>query len=1227
MADIRDKVYSIFEIYTRSKRARGENDAADRTRLILPHLRQVIGESQVDYLYVDEVQDNLMIDIHLLRALAKNVENIYWSGDSAQTVVAGSAFRINDLKAFTYRDQVGSGPSAHRKAPAQFTTFELNVNFRSLSGIVSFAGYVVQTIHNLFPESIDPMEPEKAKHYGDPPILFTDVRDEVGYFEKFLLGSSTSNRVVFGAQQAILVRDAETAEQLDARLQGLCNVLPIMDSKGLEFDDVLIYNFFSQSAAPATAWTHVMGTARGNQAPPPVLCSELKLLYVAATRARRRCWIWESDTAVSPLKTQWINRGLVKVERASQMIGRLATTSNKAEWVSKGREYFSHRLYKLAAACFRQADQLNEAKLSTAYHLMTRAKLKRLRGDNPAVRIELIVAASELEECAQIPGIGNKTNIYYHAATCYESARELIRASVAYIQAGRHTHGVQILFDARDFNNGATALVYNRKHLDKDFFESSREQARAYFFSRRDQLGPLFDSVEDKINYARNRNLKVQLKHILQEHQHYDELAIEYLEEDDLEQGVENYVMAYRHHRTDASIERAVTLTLEYVESVMLLEGVYRKAAHNLAKSLIRKVQPFASKTDSESCRTVDLFYVYLCLNQVNLDMLQAWNQDEPSLRQPRNVLACYFAIKDNYWLQDDSVEVVLGYLKAWDSFMSDIDKIVTHHNPSSLKLAQTLLGFSPDSSRLIIQGSAFIVSENSLIHRHAKKIYEDGEDDLVGSAINAIIRDELPKRRYALLDSLHTAALASSWAMPRRYSSSPLAVTLRQNSHLLVTSSDWSMPKLRVVCKILDVLDVSTSRGMKKFSDLAVIDQLWLQRIFGIVCSATGEVQSFSALSNVADADHMAKCLRDWLQRDLGQLITQQLSDTSITHALLHMLTRSGVHHELLRPTGLSHVSIVLDSNSSLSSNVLRPLRVFLFGHDRDRLNQAVGLLEYILDQPHRVDAAALVSLVEVLARELIAHMNVSGAPDLDAICMPFSWIMALAFKYGNKPSSASTECIGTFLHTIQRISLELRFGLPGRWHIDGRPGSPTSMDLLNLRLCWCVAFKFGEYMWLGVETIKRLADDEMPVKYRHRHTTSAGLYHEFAHVSEQTSCLAALCRTFHHESLVLVLEHPGQSHAAKEEDKVLQIICETSSSLVQKLKRLLQGESSDSSSGGSDPEDYMYQDYMLDQDQDIQDEYPEDYEDPYEYQVESEDENNENDDQLNSFWTHRYR
>jgi hypothetical protein len=76
-----------------------------------------------------------------------------------------------------------------KKSPAQFTTFQLDTNFRSLSGIVKFAGSMIQTIYDLFPGSIDVMKPETAKHDGPSPIVFGDIQDGGGFFEKFLLGS------------------------------------------------------------------------------------------------------------------------------------------------------------------------------------------------------------------------------------------------------------------------------------------------------------------------------------------------------------------------------------------------------------------------------------------------------------------------------------------------------------------------------------------------------------------------------------------------------------------------------------------------------------------------------------------------------------------------------------------------------------------------------------------------------------------------------------------------------------------------------------------------------------------------------------------------------------------------------------------------------------------------------------------------------------------------------
>ncbi|CAE6379910.1 unnamed protein product [Rhizoctonia solani] len=177
------------------------------------------------------------------------------------------------------------------------------------------------------------------------------------------------------------------------------------------------------------------------------------------------------------------------------------------------------------------------------------------------------------------------------------------------------------------------------------------------------------------------------------------------------------------------------------------------------------------------------------------------------------------------------------------------------------------------------------------------------------------------------------------------------------------------------------------------------------------------------------------------------------------------------------------------------------------------------------------------------------------------------------------------------------------------GCWHVNGKQASPPATDLLNLRLCWCVALimgnmiEFGESTTLSIDTVKRLANDDMPLKYHHRHSTSAGLYHEFANSTDEASCLEILRRTFRHETLYVLLDSSGQTHEVESFVGIERIVYSSRYNLVDKLERILHGDDPDSSSSGeSDLEDYM-----LDEDPDIEEDQENEYEendDPYEYE-----------------------
>ncbi|CAE6458140.1 unnamed protein product [Rhizoctonia solani] len=222
------QIYNIFEHYRKLRGERYERDPPDR--------------------YVDEVQDNLMSDVHLLRSLCKSVQNTYWGGDTAQTIVAGSAFRIRDLGIYLFNENVplkGTSSSSHQPTASPiFTRFDLVGNFRSHTGIVDCAASVIKVLYKLFPDSLDHMNDETARWKGPPPLAFKDAGPDIASFEHPGSGAS------FGAQQAIIVRSESIAEELSSSLAELCPILSIADCKGLEFDDALLYNFFSSSETP-----------------------------------------------------------------------------------------------------------------------------------------------------------------------------------------------------------------------------------------------------------------------------------------------------------------------------------------------------------------------------------------------------------------------------------------------------------------------------------------------------------------------------------------------------------------------------------------------------------------------------------------------------------------------------------------------------------------------------------------------------------------------------------------------------------------------------------------------------------------------------------------------------------------------------------------------------------------------------------------------------------------
>ena len=75
-------------------------------------------------------------------------------------------------------------------------------------------------------------------------------------FVKAAMGTEKNAPIAFGANQAVIVRNGRAKADLPTEFRD-CLVLTVEESKGLEFNDVLVFNFFADSGASINDWAGV----------------------------------------------------------------------------------------------------------------------------------------------------------------------------------------------------------------------------------------------------------------------------------------------------------------------------------------------------------------------------------------------------------------------------------------------------------------------------------------------------------------------------------------------------------------------------------------------------------------------------------------------------------------------------------------------------------------------------------------------------------------------------------------------------------------------------------------------------------------------------------------------------------------------------------------------------------------------------------------------------------
>eukprot|EP00742_Colponemidia_sp_Colp-10_P005402 GILJ01005771.1.p1 GENE.GILJ01005771.1~~GILJ01005771.1.p1 ORF type:complete len:2593 (-),score=466.03 GILJ01005771.1:108-7886(-) len=531
---IRLTIYQMFLCYERIK---DESNAYDQADLIYHIYNQMLDDgyhgAPIHYMCVDEVQDLTHACIELLMMVCEQPNGLFFSGDTCQTIAKGVGFRFCDL-ANLFRakiEQRGLFETTWQLPVVQ----HLTVNFRSHGRLLDLSNSIVVLLQSLFPQTIDHLEREKGTTSGPVPLVFSSCPEDVFFL---LLSSSNQDggydqprtRVEFGANQVILVRDQQAKDKLPEILRhALC--MTIYEAKGLEFDDVILYNFWQDSALDESTWQvirKVYGDLENNveahntclrelaigfqeeeeenanaNAEPTLLepmsmldsmsgshriptsswfdpfrnallCSELKHLYTACTRAKNRLFVYDSvATKREQIEAYWSKCGLVEVvdltpaQEAVQVesiadtlqnkLSRVLTRSSPAEWREQGLRMLRHGYYAQAEKCFTMSQDENLLRQTKAFRMADEAVQARIgyaaqksfkesaaRKKRP-LQMEIKKYAtteqhyfnSMLESFAQAGSLFASCSLYAQAARCFFSARQWSQAAEMFMQCGK----------------------------------------------------------------------------------------------------------------------------------------------------------------------------------------------------------------------------------------------------------------------------------------------------------------------------------------------------------------------------------------------------------------------------------------------------------------------------------------------------------------------------------------------------------------------------------------------------------------------------------------------------------------------------------------------------------------------------------------------------------------------------------------------------------------------
>jgi hypothetical protein len=276
-------VFEIFESYEAWKQENNYFDIEDFVGLFYRRVKKWPFKGfNFDLIIIDEVQDLSFNSINVLTNMCLN--NFMICGDNAQNIEKGINFKFKDLRNFLMQiiknrspDIVNYGEfTTQEYALTQLSHYHLGLNFRSSKEILDLANLIVCLMETYFGNEIDSFPKEKGFFSSPKPVILDMGLDisflvdflelylkmEVGVSQESVMDESMDNsaaligkRIKTGNDFCVIVRDEAAKGHIPEELKN-CIILTLQESKGLEFENVLLFNHFTGNDAEK-GWRYI----------------------------------------------------------------------------------------------------------------------------------------------------------------------------------------------------------------------------------------------------------------------------------------------------------------------------------------------------------------------------------------------------------------------------------------------------------------------------------------------------------------------------------------------------------------------------------------------------------------------------------------------------------------------------------------------------------------------------------------------------------------------------------------------------------------------------------------------------------------------------------------------------------------------------------------------------------------------------------------------------------